>query len=212
MTDTKAIPSLVPARTAIIAVDFQPDIIGADGAFGPMFHAEVERVGVIPAARRLLDAGRTAGAKIVYSRATFSPGYPELVGNIPMLASTPEYRCLIDGTPGAAVVDAVKPHEGDLVMAHYRVGCFLGTPLDVVLRGAGIDTIVLTGVATNLAVESTARAGADLGYRTLVVADACSTTTQAAHEASLESLSMFGEVVSVDQLCAEFTSPVQGSM
>jgi nicotinamidase-related amidase len=206
MTHTQPIAPLDPAQTAIVAVDFQHDVIGADGAFTAMFHAEVERVGVIPATVRLLRAARTTGAKIVYSRATFSRGYPELVGNIPILAHTAEYGCLVDGTPGAAVIDAVKPHDSDLVVAHHRVSCFHGTELDVVLRGAGVDTIVLAGVATNLAVESTARAGGDLGYRTLVVADACSTTTRAAHEASLESLSMLAQIVSVDQLCAALTT------
>jgi biuret amidohydrolase len=207
MINTRPIAPLVPARTAIIAVDFQHDLVGADGAFAPMFHAEVERIGVIPAAARLLSAARVAGSKVVYSRATFSPGYPELVPNIPVLAKTAEYGCLVDGTPGAAVIDAVKPHDTDLVMARHRVNCFHGTALDVVLRGAGVDTIALAGVATNLAIESTARDGADLGYRTMVVADGCSTTTQAAHEASLESLSMFAEIASVDQLCTALLTP-----
>jgi biuret amidohydrolase len=191
-----------PERTAIIAVDFQHDVVGADGAFAPMFHAEVSRKGVITAAVRLLGDARVAGAKVVYSRATFSPGYPELVANIPLFAKVAEYGCLVDGSPEAAVIDLMKPHGGDIVVTHHRVSCFQGTELDVVLRGAGIDTIVLTGVATNLAVESTARNGSDLGYRTLVVSDACSTTSQAAHDASLESLSMLAEIVSVDQLCA----------
>jgi nicotinamidase-related amidase len=208
MTGTQPISSLVPARTAIIAVDFQYDIVSADGAFAAMFHAEVERVGVIPAAVRLLEAARAAGAKIVYSRATFSPGYPEMVANIPILADTAAYGCLVDGTPGAEVMDVVEPHDGDLTVAHHRISSFHGTVLDAVLRGAGVDTIVLAGVATNLAVESTARAGADLGYRTVVVADACSTTTRAAHEASLDSLSMLAQIVSVDQLCAALASSV----
>jgi biuret amidohydrolase len=212
MTDTQPVASLVPVRTAIIAVDFQRDVIGADGAFAAMFHAEVERVGVIPAAKRLLEAARAAGTTIVYSRATFSPGYPELVANIPILASTADYGCLVDGTLGAEVIADVEPHDGDLIVAHHRVSCFQGTALDLILRGAGVDTVVLTGVATNLAVESTARAAADLGYRTLVVADACSTTTQASHQASLESLSMFGQIVSVDRLCTAFAPAAQESL
>lgn len=202
MTDIQPLAPLDPATTAIVAVDFQRDVVGADGAFAAMFHGEVERAGVVPAAVRLLRAARTAGVKIVYSRAAFSPGYPELVGNVPILASAAEYGCLVDGYPGAEVIDAVEPDDGDLVVAHHRVSCFHGTALDVVLRGAGVDTIVLAGVATNLAVESTARAGSDLGYRTLIAADACSTTTRTAHEASLESLSMLAQIVSVEHIRA----------
>jgi biuret amidohydrolase len=195
-------PRIDPGRTAIVAVDFQNDIVGADGAFAPMFRAEVERTNVIPAAARLLDGARAARVKVVYSRAAFQPGYPDLVANIPLLTDVAQYGCLIDGTAGAAIIDEVAPHHGDVVLTHHRVSCFHGTELDVVLRGAGVDTAVLAGVATNLAVESTARAGADLGYRILVVSDACSTISETAHDASLASLAMFAEIVPAKSLLA----------
>ncbi|GAB3977114.1 cysteine hydrolase [Actinoallomurus acanthiterrae] len=193
-------------------MDFQPDIMGADGAFAPMFHAEVERTNLIPLAAQLLDGARTARVKVVYSRATFQPGYTDLVANLPLFSSIAESGCLIDGTPGAAVMDVVAPHRGDVVLAHHRVSCFHGTELDVVLRGAGIDTVVLAGVATNLAVESTARAGADLGYRVLVVSDSCSTTSKTAHDASLASLAMFAEIVPAESLQAALDENTQQSV
>lgn len=99
-------------------------------------------------------------------------------------------------------MDPVAPHDDDVVLAHHRVSGFHGTELDTVLRGGGIDTVVLAGVATNLAVESTARAAADLGYRVLVVSDACSAVSGQAHDASLASLSMFAEIMAVDSLLA----------
>jgi nicotinamidase-related amidase len=189
--------------TAIVAIDFQHDIVGADGAFAPLFHAEVKRADVIASAARLLGDARAAGVKIVYSTGTFQPGYPELVANIPVLRRVAELQCLVAGTAGAAIVEAVAPHANDVVLTHPRVSCFHGTQLDVVLRAAGIDTVVLTGIATNMAVESTARAAADLGYRTLVVSDACSTTSESAHNASLESLAMLAEIVPT---CALFVA------
>jgi nicotinamidase-related amidase len=197
---------IAPKSTAIIAIDFQHDIVGADGAFAPLFHAEVKRAGIIASAARLLGDARAAGVKIVYSTATFQPGYPELVPNIPVLSRVVELQCLVDGTAGAAIVEAVAPHDNDIVLAHPRVSCFHGTQLDVMLRAAGIDTVVLTGIATNLAVESTARAAADLGYRTLVVSDACSTTSESAHNASLESLMMLAEIVPTDSIFAALTT------
>jgi nicotinamidase-related amidase len=191
-----------PGRTALVAIDFQHDIVGADGAFADLFHAEVERINLIPTATRLLGEARAAGVRIFYSTGTFQPGYPELVPNIPLLSQVAQYGCLVDGTAGAAIIDAVAPHGDDVVLTHHRVSCFHGTGLDVVLRGAGIDTVVLSGVATNMAVESTARASADIGYRTLVVSDACSTTSETAHNASLASMAMLGEVVTTDDLLA----------
>jgi nicotinamidase-related amidase len=197
---------IAPKSTAIIAIDFQHDIVGADGAFAPLFHTEAKRAGIIASAARLLGDARAAGVKIAYSTATFQPGYPELVANIPVLSRVAELQCLVDGTAGAAIVEAVAPHDNDIVLTHPRVSCFHGTQLDVVLRAAGIDTVVLTGIATNLAVESTARSAADLGYRTLVVSDACSTTSESAHNASLESLMMLAEIVPTDGLLAALTT------
>jgi biuret amidohydrolase len=205
-------PHVEPGRTAIVAVDFIPDIMGADGAFAPMFHAEVERTNLIPLAARLLDGARAAGVKVVYSRATFQPGYTDLVANFPLFSNIAESGCLVDGTPATAIMDVVAPHSGDVVLTHHRVSCFHGTELDVVLRGAGIDTVVLAGVATNLAVESTARAGADLGYRVLVVSDACSTTSKTAHDASLASLAMFAEIVPGGSLLAALDKNTQQSV
>jgi nicotinamidase-related amidase len=205
-------PHIEPGRTAIVAVDFQPDIMGADGAFAPMFHPEVRRTNLVPLAAGLLDGARVAGVKVVYSRATFQPGYPDLVANFPLFSNIAEAGCLVDGTPGSAIMDVVAPHKGDIVLSHHRVSCFQGTELDVVLRGAGIDTIVLAGVATNLAVESTARAGADLGYRVLVVSDACSTTSKTAHDASLASLAMFAEIAEIESLLAALNKSTQHFM
>jgi nicotinamidase-related amidase len=198
---------LDPAHTAVIAIDFQHDIVGPNGAFASMFSAEVERTHVIPAAARLLDDARAAGIKIVHCRAAFRSGYTDLVANIPLFANVKAYGCLIDGSTGATIIDAITPHDGDIVLNHHRVSCFQGTELDVVLRGAAIDTLVLTGVATNLAVESTARAGADLGYRIVVVSDACATTSEHAHDASLASLAMFADVIPADNLLAAPLQP-----
>jgi biuret amidohydrolase len=193
-------PGIQPERTAVIAIDFQREIVGADGAFASMFHAEVQRTGTIATARTVLHSARALGMKIVYSCGAFQPGYPELVPNIPVLALVAQYQCLIEGTEGAAIIPEMAPREGDLVLTHPRVSGFHGTALDTILRGAGIDTIILMGVATNLAIESTARAGSDLGYRTIIVSDACSTVSEAAHAASLESLQMLAEIIKSDDI------------
>jgi biuret amidohydrolase len=72
------------------------------------------------------------------------------------------------------------------------------------LREAGVDTVVFVGVATNLSVEGTARVASDLGYHTVVVSDACSAATAAAHAASLESLGLLAEIITADELLAKF--------
>ncbi len=192
--------SFDPARTAIIAVHFQNDIVGADGAFAPFFRAEVERTGVLDTTAGLLAAARAAAVKVVYTRVAWKADYSDLVANSPLLGMVAQNGCLIDGTPGAAIVEELTPHDGDTVVTHRRVGGFVDSELDSILHGAGIDTVVFTGVATNASVEGTARGASDLGYRTVVLADACSAGSDAAHTASLESLGLLAEITTTDEL------------
>ena len=193
-------PAIEPSRTAVVAVHLQNDIVGAAGAFAPFFRAEVERVGTIQTVARLLDGARSAGVKVIYTRVAWQPGYADLVANSPLLNIVVQQNCLVDGTPGAAIIDEVAPQPGDLVVTHQRVGGFHGSELDNLLRGAGVDTVVFCGVATNASVEGTARAASDLGYRVVVVSDACSAGSEAAHTASVESLGLLAEIAGTDDL------------
>ncbi|MEV5302620.1 cysteine hydrolase family protein [Amycolatopsis methanolica] len=194
-----------PTRTAVIGIHLQQDIVGANGAFAPFFRAEVERTGVLDTAARALTGARRVGARIVYTRVAFAPGHTDLVPNSPLLQMVAQNDCLVDGTPGAALVGEAAPADDDTVVTHTRVTGFHGSELDVLLRGSGVDTIVFLGVATNVSVEGTARTASELGYRTIVLSDACSAGTEAAHLASLDSLGLLAEVMTTDELLAAIT-------
>ena len=191
--------SFDPTRTAVIAVHLQNDVVGADGAFAGFFRAEIDRTGVLTTIHRVLDDARSVGATVVYTRVAWQPGFPDLHVNSPLLGIVAQAGCLQDGSHGAAIVDEVSPQPGDAVVTHQRAGGFQDSSLDATLRDAGIDTVVFVGVATNLSVEGTARVASDLGYRTVVVSDACSAATPAAHAASLESLGLLAEIVTADE-------------
>jgi nicotinamidase-related amidase len=67
----------------------------------------------------------------------------------------------------------VAPQQGDIVVIKRRVSAFTGSDLEVVLRGLGIGTLVLTGISTSGVVLSTLRQAADLDYQLVVLSDAC---------------------------------------
>ena len=196
--------TLDPARTALIAVHLQNDIVGPDGAFAPFFRAEIDRVGTLTTAARLLDAARAAGVQVIYTRVAWQPGHTDLHANSPLLNIVVQQNCLVDETQGAAIIDELTPQDADRVITHRRIGGFHDSDLDDVLRSAGIDTVAFLGVATNASVEGTTRAASDLGYRVLVVSDACSAATPEAHAASLESLGLLAEITTTDELIAAF--------
>ncbi|WP_369830024.1 cysteine hydrolase family protein [Mycobacterium sp. 1465703.0] len=67
------------------------------------------------------------------------------------------------------------------------------------MRRAGADTVVFTGVATNITVEGTARDAVNFGYRTVLVSDACAAATYEAHAGTLATFALLGDVVSAEQ-------------
>ena len=86
--------------------------------------------------------------------------------------------------PGSGLVRGLL-QDGDVEIIKRTIGGFQGTLLDDELRSRGIGTLVFGGIATNLGVESTARAAGDLGYELIFVEDAMTAFTAAEHEASV---------------------------
>ena len=190
---------LTPSRTAVIAVHMQSDVVSADGAFGGFFAAQAAERDVIGQLATLLDAARAAGATAVYTRVAWQPGYPDLMANSPLLGMVAQTQCLVEGSEKAQIVPQLTPQDGDVVVTHQRVGGFSASQLDTILRARGIDTVLFAGVATNASVEGTARQASDLGYRTVIVADACSAADPGAHDASIASLGLLAEITTVDE-------------
>lgn len=149
--------ALDPARTALVLVDLMDRIVALP--LEPRKGTEV-----LHAAEELARSFRAAGAPVVLVRV-----------ERPSLAEQP---------PGSGLVAGLKK-EGDVEIVKRSIGGFQGTELDARLRELGVRSLVFGGIATNLGVESTARAAADLGYDLVFVEDAMAALTAAEHEASV---------------------------
>lgn len=90
--------------------------------------------------------------------------------------------------------------QEDFILTHQRPGPFTDSDLHEVLQARGIQNVIVCGVATNASVEAAVRQTADLGYHTVVLTDACSAADEAAHEASLASLSLFAQHTTLAEL------------
>ena len=149
-----------PARTALLVMDVQNGIVAriAEGS-----EALLDRIG------KLADAARAAGVRVIYVIVSFRPGYPEVsprnLGFAPLKAS----GMLIDDQ----VHPAVAPHPGEVVATKKRVSAFAGSDLELVLKGQGVEHLILTGISTSGVVLSTVRQAADADYRLTVVEDCC---------------------------------------
>lgn len=80
-----------------------------------------------------------------------------------------------DSEPGGKINDIVKPLEGEKIVSKSEVNCFKGTGLSEFLKSGEIDTLVICGMQTHMCVEAAVRAGGDLGYKCILIHDACAT-------------------------------------
>lgn len=171
-------PGLAPARTALALIDLVDRIVALPLA--P--HSGPE---VLGAALGLAKSFRAAGATVVAVRV--------------------QRPSPVEQPPGSGLVEGVA-QDGDLVVVKRAVGAFHDTGLHDRLKERGIDTLVLAGIATNMGVESTARAAADLGYRLVFAEDAMSGITAAEHRATVSlDFPRFGTVVCAAEV--EFAGP-----
>lgn len=197
---------LDPRTTALMVIHCQGDVVGPDGAFADFFYQQVVERDVIAKIAKIADTFRAAGGTVVYTRVAWKPDFSDLEVNSPILGIVQQSGCLKDGNPLTAIVEPLTPHESDVVIDHQRVGGFAGSGLDDVLRSKGIHSLVFAGVATNFSVEGTARVASDLGYHTVIVADACAAATPAAHEASIESLGLLADISTIDDVTHALTA------
>lgn len=173
----------------------------ADTPFQRIFRPQAEKTGIIGVQARLLDGFRAAKAKVVYTLVTYQPGFPGVTPNSPLYRTAIDADTLLEHTPAVEVIDELAPGPDEPVVRGQATSGFDGTVLDTMLRWAEVDTLVLVGVATDVAVESTARSACDLGYRTIVVSDACAADSDEAHARALDVLqNWFGETPTADEV------------
>ncbi len=197
-----------PSTTALIVVDVQNDFCHPQGVSARKGHDVSAAIEMVPRLQSLLEEARAAGMLIVFIQTTHDLTVDSQVWNTRMGdVDTPAYdpNCRT-GTWGAEFY-VVAPEQGDLVVNKHRYSAFAGTDLDMVLRTAGITTILLTGVATNVCVESTLRDGLFLDYNVGLVPDCCAAYTREFHEGTISNVrGTFGAVLESDRLVGMWRS------
>lgn len=195
-----------PSRTVVLAIHWQEDVVNPKTTFGAIFGETVARSGIIPRTAGLLQSAREAGCLIIYVNIVYRPGYSGIVENNALFRKAVESKGFIVGTPGVDVVAALRPEPQDIVMDHSRSSAFFGSDLLTILIGRGIETIALTGIATNVAVDHTARDAMQYGFRTIFVEDCCISSDPEHHRAALITMRVLCSAVVTSQ---DFTALLQ---
>lgn len=153
-------PTCVPARTALVVMHYQTDILNLFPDVAPTLLANT---------RRLCDAARARDVAVYFAKIHFAPGYPEIS---PLNRNGQGIRQL-----GLFVEDRISPELGrqpdePIIVAH-RASVFFGTDLQVRLSAQGIDTLVMVGIASTGVMLSSVAYASDADYRLLTVKDCC---------------------------------------
>lgn len=189
-------------RTAIVGVHWQEDVVGLRGGdLGDVFADHVRSSKIVPRAVEFFNAARAAGALIVFVNVAFWPGHQGVIRNNGLFnAVTQRKNSFIRGSKGVEVLPEFGLHATDYVIEHSRISAFHGSDLISILIGNGIETVVVTGVATNVAVDHTTRDAAQYGYRTVLIEDCCCSSDPSYHEASIKSLRVLAtHIVKADE-------------
>jgi ureidoacrylate peracid hydrolase len=198
-----------PRHAALLLVDVQNDFCAEGGAM----HREgrdltlVQRM--IPRLERLLDAARSAAVPCVWIRNVYNTGPNHYLSEVWLEQARRRRKgAYVDYPvcePGAWNGDfyQVKPQPDEVIVTKHRYGAFEGTDLDLILRSRGIRTVIMSGVATNVCVETTARQAFLRDYYVVFTNDCSATFSQAQHDAALFNIDQFfGQVVSSDEIIA----------
>jgi len=198
-----------PDHAAILIVDVQNDFCAEGGA--------MQREGrdlslvqqMVPRLSRLVDAARAAKVRCVWIRNVYNTGPNWYLSEVWLEQAQRRrngaYVRFPVCEPNAWNGDfyQIKPQPDEAIVTKHRYGAFESSDLDLVLRSQGIRTVIMTGVATNVCVETTARQAFLRDYYVVFTSDCTATYSQAQHDATLFNIDQFfGQVASAEEIMA----------
>ena len=190
-----------PKRTALVNVDMQNCFVEGYPISAPKGTEVLARI------NRLIDACRDARIKIIHTAHVVRPDGSN-IGVLGEIIPPVKHEGVInEGSVSAALHKGLNTKAADIVLKKPRFGSFHGTDLELILRSNGIDTVIITGIATNVCCETTAREANARDFKVFFLSDG--TTTFPMNGVSAEELQRatcttlgfaFAEVLTVDQM------------
>lgn len=203
---------LVPATTALLNVDMQRCFVEDTPLASPDGPALVEKINA------LIRTCRETGALIVHTR-----GWMARDGSNHGVMAELVPPFLVDlyteGTPAAELHDALDVAADDLIVNKTRYGAFHGTDLAQQLRQRGIDTVIVSGIATNICCETTAREASQHDFRVVFLSDGTATkemngvSAQDLQRATVASIGMvFAQIATISEVSEKLRTSIDAAV
>jgi ureidoacrylate peracid hydrolase len=202
---------VVPEQMALINVDMQNCFV--EGS--PI--SAVDGLAVMDRINRLSAVCRDAGILVVHTRFVLRSDGSNM-GVLGMLAPPVKAGILNRGADSAALHPRLVVGSEDILLDKPRFGAFHGTDLEMTLRSRGMDTIIISGIATNVCCETTAREAMVRDFKVFFLSDGTSTATMGnasaaeLQKASLATLGfLFARVITVDEMINKINQAVRSA-
>ncbi len=170
--------ALNPSRSALLVIDMQKFFLDPNS---PTFTCG--GIAIISNIRRLIDEFRKQNLPVIYTCHVHHPSGIDAG----IMKWWWEGMCL-EGSPESQVADEIAPLPSEKIIYKHRYSAFYNTDLETILRGLKVEDLVITGIMTNMCVESTTRDAYYRDYRCFLLADSTGSVNEEMHLASLLNL------------------------
>lgn len=226
MNTIPALPYDYPLPTslehlALVIIDMQRDFL-EPGGFGDALGNDVAQLqAIVPQLEKLLYTFRNLDLLIIHTQECHEPDLADCPsskltrGNAKLRIGDHGAmgRILVRGEPGNAIIPALVPRPNEVVIHKPGKGAFYNTPLSSILQKYKITHLLITGVTTEVCVQSTMREANDRGYECLLVEDCTASYFPAFKKATIEMVRAQGGIVSwtstANKVCQALLENVQ---
>lgn len=178
-------------KVALLIIDMQNEFISEGGAIKCPSGQDI-----IPNIKKLLKLIREKEISVIYTQELHRTQKVDFGRE---LGEEPEH-CL-EGSWGAEIISELTPREEDFLIPKRRYSAFFATDLEILLKGLDIDTLIITGVVTDICVRATAQDAQQLDYKVIVPEECVAGTSVEQHKAALTHIQyILGKVVSLEKL------------
>jgi nicotinamidase-related amidase len=182
-------------KTIFLIMDMMNDLVDANGFSKASYAVQVAQRDVLANTAAAIANARAANVRVGFVRVGFSDDYRECPPESPIFSGARKNGIFKLGTWSTEVHPALAPQPHDFDIIKHRVSPFYATSLEAILRGNGIERIVMCGVSTNGVVHSGAREAHDRDYEVIILEDCCAGVTPDEHYHAIACLARYATII-----------------